>query len=253
MDALHAQLNDLKNQNAHRYKPARFGFIESLIRRASQQRNSVRERLAEKAQQAIDEYQAQLSSAQTQAQAVIDELLQAEGNTATEKTLSTIQEYYQQGDYQKIIQIARGYRIHAHTPVQQQLADLIQQLTHNDTSDQATNDSLALNELLQQQEQHLLQDKPINVDDNQQIKNTELTLRSGRIYQQRQIKQRADNFIDTALAQTPENPGPLNPEMLAIRLLKSMRKLSPKYLNRCSSYFETLLWLEQSTSKSRNK
>ena len=47
----------------------------------------------------------------------------------------------------------------------------------------------------------------------------------------------------------PQNPGPLNPQMLAIKSLSTMRELSPDYLNRFVSYVDTLLWLERSEAQ----
>lgn len=48
-----------------------------------------------------------------------------------------------------------------------------------------------------------------------------------------------------ALAETPENAGPLNSHLLVLRSLQRMNELSPDYLHRFMSYVETLLWLEQ--------
>jgi hypothetical protein len=55
--------------------------------------------------------------------------------------------------------------------------------------------------------------------------------------------------IDLALEEAPEDSGPLNPQMLAIRSLTTMRDISPAYLNRFISYVDTLFWLEQADGK----
>jgi hypothetical protein len=47
-----------------------------------------------------------------------------------------------------------------------------------------------------------------------------------------------------AIAQAPQNAGPINSHMLVLRSLGRMRELSPDYLNRFMGYVDTLLSLE---------
>ena len=60
-----------------------------------------------------------------------------------------------------------------------------------------------------------------------------------------------DQQLAHALAQLPENAGPLNSHHLALRSLKLMRDTSPAYLKRFMSYIDALFWLDQADS-SRN-
>ena len=60
----------------------------------------------------------------------------------------------------------------------------------------------------------------------------------GKISIQKQVTQ--------AIAQAPQNAGPINSHMLVLRSLGLMRDLSPDYLNRFMSYVDTLLILEDS-------
>lgn len=48
-----------------------------------------------------------------------------------------------------------------------------------------------------------------------------------------------------ALAELPENAGPLNSHRLVLQAMKQMRDISPDYLQRFMSYIETLFWLDQ--------
>jgi hypothetical protein len=48
-----------------------------------------------------------------------------------------------------------------------------------------------------------------------------------------------------ALANGPENAGPLNPHRLVLRTLERMHALSPDYLRRFMTYVDALRWLEQ--------
>lgn len=51
--------------------------------------------------------------------------------------------------------------------------------------------------------------------------------------------------VSQALAQAPQNAGPINSHMLVLRSLGLMRQLSPDYLNRFMGYIDTLLCLDE--------
>lgn len=55
--------------------------------------------------------------------------------------------------------------------------------------------------------------------------------------------------LTQALAQAPENAGPLNSHQLVLRSLSVMRDIAPDYLNRFMSYVDALLWLDQADSQ----
>ena len=50
--------------------------------------------------------------------------------------------------------------------------------------------------------------------------------------------------VTQAIAQAPQNAGPINSHMLVLRSLGLMRDLSPDYLNRFMAYVDTLLILD---------
>jgi Protein of unknown function (DUF2894) len=56
-----------------------------------------------------------------------------------------------------------------------------------------------------------------------------------------------DQELQRALAQVPDNPGPLNSHLLVLRSLRLMQTLSPDYLARFVSQLETLVWLDQAS------
>lgn len=61
-----------------------------------------------------------------------------------------------------------------------------------------------------------------------------------------------DHQVRHAIAQAPENAGPLNSHMLVLRSLTQMREISPDYLNRFMSYVDTLMCLDQPDKKVRS-
>ena len=78
-------------------------------------------------------------------------------------------------------------------------------------------------------------------------------MESTRRFRDSLAKVNADKLLARAIQDAPESPGPLNPEMLAIRSLSVMRELSPHYLSRFVSYVDTLLWLDQPTGRTSSQ
>jgi len=70
---------------------------------------------------------------------------------------------------------------------------------------------------------------------------------SPRVQQFRQTlsKLSVQKQVSHAIAQAPQNAGPINSHMLVLRSLGLMRELSPDYLNRFMAYVDTLLCLEE--------
>ncbi len=59
-----------------------------------------------------------------------------------------------------------------------------------------------------------------------------------------QKRQRAEKLVASAVSINPENPGPLNPQMLVTKSLSLMQEHSPAYLNRMVSYLDALFSIE---------
>lgn len=77
---------------------------------------------------------------------------------------------------------------------------------------------------------------------------TSAELKSVRYFRDTWAKLSVDQQLTQALAQAPENAGPLNSHLLMLRAFERMRDLSPEYLNRFMSYVDALLWLDQADS-----
>lgn len=58
-------------------------------------------------------------------------------------------------------------------------------------------------------------------------------------------KIRVQKQVSQAIAQAPQNAGPINSHMLVLRSLGLMRDISPDYLNRFMGYIDTLLCLDE--------
>ena len=74
-------------------------------------------------------------------------------------------------------------------------------------------------------------------------------LKSVRYFRDTWSQLSLDRQMTQALAQAPENAGPLNSQQLLLRALSVMRSLSPDYFQHFMSYANSLLWLEHADSK----
>jgi hypothetical protein len=70
-------------------------------------------------------------------------------------------------------------------------------------------------------------------------------LKSVRYFRNTWSKLSVDKRVAQALDQAPKNAGPINSHSLVLRSLALMRDISPDYLNRFTSYVDTLLCLDQ--------
>lgn len=108
----------------------------------------------------------------------------------------------------------------------------------------------AFDEFLQQQENNILQTMVGSDLDEPPSALAPALTRANRYLRHRQLQHSAARLVDVAIENGPDNPGPLNPEMLSIKSLKLMRDLSPQYLNRFVAFIDSLLWIEESVASS---
>jgi len=69
-------------------------------------------------------------------------------------------------------------------------------------------------------------------------------LKTMRYFRNTWSKLSVDKQVTQALDQAPKNAGPINSHLLVLRSLGLMRDISPDYLNRFTSYIDTLLCLD---------
>lgn len=209
MQALVARLASLRDADGHRVDAVRLAYIDGLILRAGRARPDVQVILQCKAERALDAYIAE------------NKILQASPAVAQSSSP------------------AADHTVRA-------LKSLIGQLDNLPAPrDFAKN---ALEQQLLQQEGGLLSKLTVP-SANSEIEPTDtaepVALKSNQKMQRGRQERSLEKRIELALAEAPDNPGPLNPQMLAVKALSNMRELSPQYLSRFVAYLDTLFWLEQ--------
>lgn len=77
-------------------------------------------------------------------------------------------------------------------------------------------------------------------------------LRAARKFEHSRQRHAKRKAVAIALERRPENPGPLNPHMLAVKILSEIQEVSPAYLERYVSFVDALISLDAGI-KSRSK
>ncbi|MFA7555652.1 MAG: DUF2894 domain-containing protein [Spongiibacteraceae bacterium] len=250
---LRAATTQLQASRAQLFDPLRFRLIESLLQRAEQQRQPVQQIIITKAAKVLRDYQDTLAKAQCRANTTAATLSQ-QFPAAAASAQQLLHQYNFNGLQRLAKQLARNAQ---HQQQNAPLLALTQQLTKQEYGSKSSSDGYEFEDYLRQQELDLQQSLFDNNSDTASAgpvapASPPLTeLKSARKFRQSQVKQRAHNVVSNAIKERPEEPGPLNPHMLAIRALTNMRDLSPQYLNRFVAYIDTLFWIEQADHKTQ--
>ena len=223
----------LADSGAQRFDPVRFCYIESMARRALDQAEPLARITQGKALAALQHYQADLLVAQEEAAAMVTRAT-ADFPDATD----TLQQLFEQYQFRAIRQlVSREQRQN----ISGLIAGLTSQVTQSEGSARDNAGAASLADILRQQENDVV----AAMSDSTAVTHNASELKSVRHFRQSLEKISIEKLVARAMKEVPEDAGPLNPQMLVIRSLTTMRELSPQYLNRFVSYMDTLLWLEQ--------
>ena len=204
-----------RQRGAHHIDPVRFRFIEALARRAREQQGPARRILDAKLDKALSQYAERFAQAQGEARETLSRSAAKYPDTAGE-----LERLFDAGDFGGLDRCVASLENHAG---QSPLADLAAYIAQHASADQ---DGAAAANV----------GAPLRPS---------AELKSLRYFRNTWAKLSVEQQLALALAQGPENAGPLNSHLLVLRSLKLMRDISPDYLNRFMSYVDTLLWLEQ--------
>ena len=236
-DGLRPGIAALLEAGAQRFDPVRFCYIEAMARRALDQPEPVARITEGKALAALNQYQADLVVAQQEAAAIVTRTTADFPDAA-----DTVQQLFKQHQFRAIRQLVCRLQ-------RQNIPDLVAGLTNQVArSERAADDNAgaeSFDDILRQQENDVV----TAMSDATAATNNVSELKSARHFRQSLEKISIDKLVARAMQEVPADAGPLNPQMLVIRSLTTMRELSPQYLNRFVSYMDTLLWLEQADER----
>ena len=203
-------------QGAQHVDPVRFCYLEALARRAASREGAVRQALDFKLAQAVAEYGSQLEQARSAARDAL-----ARQTARFPDAADKLTRLHAQGDFKAQHRLAALLAVRADGGP---LGELVRHIDRQGMGPQQTGpaDTSA----------RPAPAPPTELKALQQFRSTWSRL---RVNQQ----------ISRSLAQVPDNPGPLNSQLLVLRSLKLMQDIAPAYLQGFMTQMETLLWLDE--------
>ncbi len=240
---IEATLAALREAGAHQLDGPRFHFIEVMVRRACGHRGLVAESLLARAQAALDEYQRQLAAARQQAAQSLDSHCDLFPDAA-----ASLQRLVAEGKFYQFQRLLDTLRQRKQRPSLAPLLDELQQRDDSAVQDGAATGLDLL--LLQQEQQALAAIIPARSEVTMPAGAGLRELRAARYFRKSQARHSASRLLAEAVESGPQNSGPLNPELLAIRSLEALRGLSPEYVQRMVSYINTVLRLKSAAPQS---
>lgn len=216
-----SQIAALRQRGGERFDPVRFRFIEGVARRLPAQPAAVREILGDRLRQALAEYGERFGQAQSAARDTAVRLT-AQFPAAAEE----LARLGAAGDFGGLRRCAG--RLEKQGQVAP-LAELVRRLAQPAPADGGT--------------------APDGLPGMAagQAAAAPSELRSLSYFRDTWSKLSVDRQLNQALAQGPENAGPLNSHLLVLLSLQRLRELAPDYLNRLMSHVDALLWLDQAS------
>ena len=244
--ALGRRLAASVDRGADRFDPVRFHFISSLARRCIGKRPSVARRIEQKALMALDAYDRRYEKERREVGRLVDRI-----SSEYPEAVGRVRELFENSDFKGArrlyLRLYRGRN-------QQALAGLTNDIMQGGALADVNETRLSLDERLRRQEEKILQSFcQAPVSGALGSDGLKAVPRSFHRYKEVWAKQYANGLVNHSIENRPEDPGPLNGQMLAIRCLSTMRNLSPGYLNRFVSFVDTLLWLQQTDRDSRSR
>ena len=261
LQAINTRMAELRASHADRVDPVRFTYLEGLCARLNTPHYTNNENLLSIVNSALAKYERD-AQVQTEEAEVGARAMMADFPDYSDEVAGLL-------DGKKVTQLKElntrlrmtGARMQARSP----LTDLVVAFEASSAVNQGEEPAPSLDDLLTQHEREERGQNDIDNPDKPPNDAGELggdqpmpfhhapsqpvPLQSMAYFRESTKYARVDGVLERAINKLPENPGPHNPQMLAIRALKTMQDRSPQYARRFARYVETLVWLDRNSSK----
>lgn len=202
----------LGQAGAAQWDPVRLHYLQAVLRRADAESGRVKELLESRLANAVAAYQARFDRALSDARHAVANVTPTHPQAAAE-----LQKRLDVGDCKGAIQsLAAQQQPTQRNPLGELRKYIAQQVTEGSSP----------------------------TADGVSGLGQPLELKTSRVFRNTWSKLSVDRQVAQALDKAPKNAGPINSHMLLLRSLTLMRDISPDYLNRFTSYVDTLLALD---------
>lgn len=212
------QIRRLRARGAEHFDPVGWRFIDALARRAAAHRGGVRRVLERRLDEALHRYAERFDHAADEAKETL-----ARGRAQFPHASDVLQQCHDDGDFRGLSrQLAAMGAEAGRGP----LAELLGCMGGNSNTAGMS---------------------PVSLEGAQLVV-AQGELKSLSYFRDTWSRLSVEQTLSHALAQAPENAGPLNSHFLVLQALGVMRDIAPEYLARFMSFADALLWLEQADS-----
>lgn len=210
LSGLLQEVAELRRLGADKFDPVSFFHLEVLARRTTSHQGQVKRILDDKLAQALVTVRENFARAQAQSQQAVDQVTHELPHATVE-----LQRLHDGGDFAAVKQCISRLKSSVNgTP--------LGELAHR-----------------------LLRHRPQDVVDQMGSTGIRPELKATQYFRHTWAKLSVNKRVAQALVQAPKDAGPINSHMLVLRSLALMRDMFPDYLNRFTSYVDTLLCLDQ--------
>jgi hypothetical protein len=239
---LESKLTALKQIQANNFAPARFVYIATLLAKSQTAKQSVSDALKQKVEFALSNYQQDFDNAHRNAQTLAEQIIEQQPKASAQVQLLMLN--CQFGELNKLA----NKQQHIKPSLLAALNNYI-----NQEQDQAVdNPQESFSDMLNLIESTAVKNSQRPSQQTATSKtNKAAELKSFNSFKQFKEKYDTDKLVEQMITLRPENLGPLNPHMLLIKSLESLRELSPQYLSRFVTYIDAILRLEDATSAAK--
>ena len=250
---LERYLGELKSCGLGHINPVRLAYLEGLLKRFGQRHNEGNKKILDKACSEIENSTVELSSLRIRAKSQLRWIeVNADGH------FESACEHFSTLRFNDLDRLYNRLNSQNGSPPKKAfgvalLAELRERLDNLAQDFREVPSAWSLDEVLESQEREVVDGSKSGSSHDLALSDTDKEqwseLRSLKHFREQTKHNDVDQLIARALRETPTNPGPHNPQMLAMKALLEMRDLSPEYSRCLASYLETMLWLEKSGSK----
>lgn len=216
-----ALIEALRARGAERFDPVGFRFIEALARRAAVHRDEARRVLDRRLAELLADYGDRFDRAAGEAGDTV-----ARAKARFPQAAAAMQQRFEAGDFAALRRLLAGLEAQGGDGP---LAELLAYIQRHAPTPPSDDPALATGAIAEPQGE----------------------LKSLRYFRRTLSKLSVERQLSRALAQAPENAGPLNSHFLVLQTLTLMRDVAPAYLEQFMSYVDALLWLDQADNSGK--
>jgi len=250
-EELQHRFDHYKASQERHYDPVGFTYMASMFKRLLNRKEPVTaepwpdDAVLERLHRLLSDYERELEAHRQQA-----DLILADITGSYPAYLGVAEALYEKCNLPKLrlLQAELVYKRRSEASLAG-LKDINQRLNTDVESRSELTVKRSLDDVLHQQEQRMLTNEGADKQSVSDGKGEQLELQAMQQFRTSMKYFNIDQLILRAINECPENPGPHNPQMLAVKSLMRLRDLSPHYLRRFAGYIETMLWLEKNATK----